>query len=119
MAASFDGLLLVSPHEPLWVYAELALEPKGLPVRYFASAKEALFWLRDHTPKAILLDTDLGVDPFAVASRIRHVRRLKEVPVAVLIPPSEKLRTTAEVVRVQAMEKPLTREKLYRFLGLA
>ena len=28
-------------------------------------------------------------------------------------------RTTAEVVRVQAMEKPLTREKLYRFLGLA
>ena len=102
MAASFDGLLLVSPHEPLWVYAELALEPKGLPVRYFASAKEALFWLRDHTPKAILLDTDLDVDPFAV-----------------LIPPSEKLRTTAEVVRVQAMEKPLTREKLYRFLGLA
>ena len=75
MAASFDGLLLVSPHEPLWVYAELALEPKGLPVRYFASAKEALFWLRDHTPKAILLDTDLDVDPFAVASRIRHVRR--------------------------------------------
>ena len=47
------------------------------------------------------------------------MRRLKEVPVAVLIPPSEKLRTTAEVVRVQAMEKPLTREKLYRFLGLA
>lgn len=118
MAASFDGLLLVSPHEPLWVYAELALEPKGVSVRYFASAKEALFWLRDHTPKAILLDTDLDVDPFA-ASRIRHVRRLKEVPLAVLIPPSEKLRTTAEVVRVQAIEKPLTREKLYRFLGLA
>jgi hypothetical protein len=37
----------------------------------------------------------------------------------VLISPTEKLRTTAEVVRVVALEKPLTREKLYRFLGLA
>jgi hypothetical protein len=46
------------------------------------------------------------------------VKRLKSVPIAALIPPSEKLRTTAEVVRVTAIEKPLTREKLFRFLGL-
>lgn len=58
------------------------------------------------------------MDPFAVAARIRHVRRLKEVPLAVLIEPTEKLRTTAEVVRVMAIEKPLTRDKLFRFLGL-
>jgi len=53
-----------------------------------------------------------------VASRIRHVRRLKPVPVAVLISPSERHRTTAEVIRVLPIEKPLTREKLLGFLAL-
>ena len=87
-------------------------------MRHFDNAKEGLFWLVDNTPRHILLDEDLDLDPFSVANRIRHVRRLKSVPIAVLIPPSEKLRTTAEVVRVKAIEKPLTREKLFHFLDL-
>ncbi len=108
----------MSRNEALRAYLELVLMEKGIPLVHFDSAKEGLFWLVDHTPRAILLDTDLDVDPFSVAARIRHVRRLKEVLLGVIIEPQEKLRTTAEVVRVKALEKPLTREKLLRFLQL-
>jgi len=117
VAAEFPGLLLLSRNEALRAYVDLVLSEWGLSLRHFDSAREGLFWLLDHTPRHILLDQDLDVDPFAVAVRIRHVKRLKNVPVAVLISPSEKLRTTAEVVRVVAIEKPLNREKLQRFLG--
>ncbi|WP_018461672.1 hypothetical protein [Thermus oshimai] len=116
MAALSDALLFMSRNEALRAYLELVLMEKGIPVVYFDSAREGLFWLVDHTPRAILLDTDLDVDPFAVASRIRHVRRLKDIPLGVIIEPQEKLRTTAEVVRVRPLEKPLTREKLLGFL---
>ena len=118
MAAEYPGLLLLSRNEALRAYTELVLAERGIPVRYFDSAREGLFWLVENTPRHILLDEDLDVDPFAVAARIRHVKRLRTVPLAVLISPTEKLRTTAEVVRVKAIEKPLTREKLFRFLGL-
>ncbi|WP_448570004.1 response regulator [Thermus sp.] len=118
MAAEFPGFLLLSRNEALRAYVDLVLSERGLPLRYFDSAKEGLFWLLDNTPRYILLDQDLDLDPFAVAARIRHVKRLKNVPVAVLISPSEKLRTTAEVVRVTALEKPLNREKLFVFLGI-
>jgi DNA-binding response OmpR family regulator len=119
VAAEYPGLLLLSRNEALRAYTELVLAERGIPVRYFDSAREGLFWLVENTPRHILLDEDLDVDPFAVAARIRHVKRLRTVPLAVLISPTEKLRTTAEVVRVVALEKPLTRGKLYRFLGLA
>jgi DNA-binding response OmpR family regulator len=118
VAAEYPGLLLLSRNEALRAYVDLVLSERGIPVRHFDSAKEGLFWLVDNTPRHILLDEDLDLDPFSVANRIRHVKRLKSVPIAVLISPSEKLRTTAEVVRVTAIEKPLTREKLFRFLGL-
>ncbi|MGQ9753940.1 MAG: hypothetical protein ACUVQD_04705, partial [Thermaceae bacterium] len=39
------------------------------------------------------------------------------LPVAVLIPPDEKLKTTAEIVRVRMIEKPLTRDKLLSLLN--
>ena len=118
MASDYPGLLLLSRNEALRAYVDLVLSERDVPVRHFNLAREGLFWLLDYTPRHILLDQDLDVDPFAVAARILHVRRLKEVPLAVLIEPTEKLRTTAEVVRVMAIEKPLTRDKLFRFLGL-
>ena len=118
MATDYPGLLLLSRNEALRAYVDLVLSERDVPVRHFNLAREGLFWLLDHTPRYVLLDQDLDVDPFAVAARIRHVRRLKEVPLAVLIEPTEKLRTTAEVVRVMAIEKPLTRDKLFRLLGL-
>nr|WP_279232086.1 response regulator [Thermus albus] len=99
-------------------YVDLVLSEQGISLRHFDLAREGMFWLVEHTPRYILLDQDLDLDPFAVAARIRHVRRLKEIPLAVLIEPSEKLRTTAEVVRVTAIEKPLNRDRLFRFLGL-
>ncbi|AEV15998.1 MAG: response regulator [Thermus sp.] len=119
MAAEYPGLLLLSRSPALRAYVELVLSEAQVPVAYFDSAREGLFWLLDHTPRHILLDEDLDVDPFAAAIRIKHVKRLKDIPLAILISPSEKLRTTAEVVRVVPVEKPLTREKLYRFLGIA
>ncbi|MGC8904305.1 response regulator [Thermus sp.] len=117
MAADYPGLLLLSRNQALRAYVELVLSERGVPVQAFDLAREGLFWL--NTPRHILLDEDLDVDAFAVAARIRHVRRLKEVPLAILISPQEKLRTTAEVVRVTPIEKPLTREKLFRFMGLS
>jgi DNA-binding response OmpR family regulator len=119
VAADYPGVLLLSRNEALRAYVEMALLGTDIPLRYFDLAREGLFWLLDHTPRAILLDEDLDLDAFAVAARIRHVKRLKEVPVAVLISPSEKQRTTAEVVRVVPLEKPLSREKLLRFLRLS
>ncbi|GAB5602158.1 transcriptional regulator [Thermus sp. FJN-A] len=119
MAADYPGLLLLSRNEALRAYVDLILSERGIPVRHFNLAREGLFWLLDHTPSHVLLDEDLDVDPFSAAARIRHVKRLKHVPVGILIAPSEKMRTTAEVVRVTPIEKPLTREKLFRFLGLS
>lgn len=112
MAEPYPGVLLMSRNQAARAYLELLFEGKGIPVISFDSAREGLFWLRDHTPRLILLDHDLDLDPFSVAARIKHVRRLKEVPLAVMIPKDEKLKTTAEVVRVQVIEKPLTRDKL-------
>ncbi len=112
MAEPYPGVLLLSRNQAVRAYLELLLEGMALSLMHFDSAREGLFWLRDYTPKLILLDQELDLDPFSVAARITHVRRLKGVPVAVLIAPDERLKTTAEVVRVRAIEKPLTREKL-------
>ena len=112
VAEPYPGVLLLSRNQAVRAYLELLLEGMGLSLMHFDSAREGLFWLRDYTPKLILLDQELDLDPFSVAARITHVRRLKEVPVAVLIAPDERLKTTAEVVRVRVIEKPLTREKL-------
>lgn len=116
MAQPFSGLLLLSTNPALRAYLDLVLSEQGIPLAYFDTAREGLFWLLEHTPRGILVDQDLDLDPFAVAARIKHVRRLKEVPLAVLIPTNEVLKTTAEVVRVQFIEKPLTREKILAFL---
>ncbi len=116
MAAPFPGLLLLSANPALRAYVDLVLSERGVPVAYFDTAREGLFWLLDNTPRYILIDQELDLDPFAVAARIKHVRRLKAVPLAVLIPRDAKLKTTAEVVRVRDIEKPLTREKLLAWL---
>ena len=116
MASLFPGLLLLSTNLALRAYVELLLSERGMPLAYFDTAREGLFWLVDHTPRCILIDQDLDLDPFAVAARINHVRRLKDVPLALLISPDERLKATAEVVRVKAIEKPLNREKLGAWL---
>lgn len=91
MAEPYPGVLLMGRNQAVRAYLELLFEGKGMPVKSFDSAREGLLWLRDHTPKLILLDHDLDPDPFSVAARIKHVRRLKGVPLAVMIPKDEKL----------------------------
>ncbi len=64
---------------------EMLLSVDGYEVAKVADGREALAWLREHTPDLAILDVVMPhLSGIEVCSRMKRVRRLKEVPVIIL-----------------------------------
>jgi len=113
-----NNVLVVTPSLTLRALLELSTEEQGVTARFCEKAQEGLDFLKTHTPKAVVLDDSIDIDPFAIASRLKMSRRLREVPVILLITEGdERARLTAEISRVDhVISKPLDRKSFSSIL---
>lgn len=109
--------LLITPNNTIQALLEIAVEEEGLQAISFVAAQPGLQFLKDNTPQLIVLDEGLEPDAFAIASRLKMIKRLKEVPVVLLMgEENDRTRLTAEISRVDHIfAKPIDRK---RFKGL-
>jgi len=68
---------------------DVLLSGDDLDVKLVASGQEALVYLREHTPAAMLLAVELpGIDGFTLCQKAKAVQRLSRVPVALIANPA-------------------------------
>lgn len=113
-----NKVLIVTSSQTLRALLELVIEEQGIEAQSCGSAKEGLDYLRAHTPRAIVLDDAIEIDPFSIASRLKMSRRLREVPVVLFITDgNERIKLTAEFTRVDyVLSKPLDRKAFANIL---
>lgn len=106
--------LLITPNNTIQALLEIAVEEEGLQAISFIAAQPGLQFLKDNTPQLIVLDEGLEPDAFAIASRLKMIKRLKEVPVVLLMgEENDRTRLTAEISRVDHIfAKPIDRKRL-------
>ncbi len=67
------------------VVVEMLLSVDGHDVVKVADGREALAWLKEHTPDLAILDVAMPhLSGIEVCSRMKRVRRLQDVPVIIL-----------------------------------
>ncbi|MCS7059027.1 MAG: response regulator [Meiothermus sp.] len=117
-APQTEKILVVTSSPALRALLELCLEEQGFQGEFYERAQQALEFLKAQTPRAIVLDDAIEIDPFSIASRLKMSRRLREVPVVLLLSDSdERAKLTAEFVRVEhVLSKPLDRKALSNIL---
>ena len=111
-AAVLNNVLVVTKSLTLRALLELSIEEQGVEALFCEKAQEGLDFLKSNTPKAIVLVGQIDIDPFSIASRLKMSRRLREVPVILLVGESdERAKLTAEISRVDhVISKPLDRK---------
>ncbi len=111
-AVHIDKVLVVTSSLTLRALLELAIEEQGVEAQFYEKAQEGLDFLKAHTPRAIVLDDGIEIDPFSIASRLKMSRRLREVPVVLFIGDSDdRTKLTAEFARVEhVLSKPVDRK---------
>ena len=83
MAAS--TILIADDDEGHRSLLDMLLSLDGHEIVSVANGREALDWLRDHTPDLAVLDVHMPhVDGIDVCQRMRQVSRLRRVPVIIL-----------------------------------
>jgi CheY-like chemotaxis protein len=104
--------ILVADDEPaVRNLLEMILGSDGHTVVAVADGKEALTYLKDHTPDLIVLDINMpfisGID---VCSRVKRITRFQHTPVVILTAMNDqRTRDEAEGVKVDVfINKPLT-----------
>jgi len=107
-----NKVLVVTSSQTLRALLEMAIEEQGIEAQFFEKAKDGLDYLKAHTPRTIVLDDAIEIDPFSIASRLKMSRRLREVPVVLFIADNdERAKLTAEFARVEhVLSKPVNRE---------
>lgn len=116
--ATSPPILVVSPSPILKAQLELLVEELGLRWVSFSQAQEGLEFLKEHTPAAIILDEGLNPDAFAIAGRLKMIKRLRDVPLVLLVSEqNERTTITAEVSRVDhLLPKPIDHRRLKSLL---
>ena len=111
--------LVVSANPTMRAYLEVTLEAEGFHPQSLTDTGEALRYLKEHTPDLIVLDEDANGELKAMdlAWRIKRVRRLKDVPVVVLVSVAdERTQIAAQMARVdKLLTKPLTGREFRSF----
>jgi DNA-binding response OmpR family regulator len=117
-AVPSNKVLVVTSSQTLRALLELVIEEHGIEVQFHETAKEGLDYLKAHTPRAIVLDDAIEIDPFSIASRLKMSRRLREVPVVLLTTDGdERTKLTAEFARVDhVISKPVDRKAFSNIL---
>jgi CheY-like chemotaxis protein len=78
-------ILVADDQEGQLVLVDMLLSIEGYEIVTVQDGREALEWLSKNTPDAAVLDVQMPfVDGIEVCRRIKAVRRLKDVPVAIL-----------------------------------
>jgi CheY-like chemotaxis protein len=78
-------ILVADDQEGQLVLVDMLLSIEGYEVVTVQDGREALEWLSKNTPDAAILDVQMPfVDGIEVCRRIKAVKRLKHVPVAIL-----------------------------------
>lgn len=103
--------LVVSANTTLRAYLEVTLEAEGFQTTSLTEGAQALRYLKEHTPALIVLDEEVKSELSALdlAWRIKRVRRLKDVPVVVLVSSADqRTQVAAKMARVdKLLVKPL------------
>jgi len=98
---SNDALaLIVSPNLTLKAYLELVFEDFGLTPHTEPTLLGGLRFLKEHTPRVIVLDElhEEGLDSAGFVWRIKRVKRLRRVPTIQIVHGSnERERVTMEI----------------------
>ncbi len=118
-ASASNKVLVVTASPTLRALLELAIEEHGILGQYYDRAQDGLDFLKNFTPRAIVLDDVLEIDPFSIAARLKMSRRLREVPVILFVSESdEKAKLTAEFARVEhILTKPVDRKAFGNILN--
>jgi len=78
-------ILLAEDEASYAVVVEMLLEADGYQVAKVADGREALTWLKEHTPALAVLDVAMPhLSGLEVCARMKRVSRLKGVPVVIL-----------------------------------
>jgi CheY-like chemotaxis protein len=109
---SIPATILVADDEPaVRTLLEMILGSDGHTVVTVPDGKEALTYLKDHTPDLIVLDINMpfisGID---VCSRVKRIKRFQNTPVVILTAMNDQ-RTRDEAAGVKVdlfVNKPLT-----------
>ena len=104
--------LVVTANPTMRAYLEVTLEAEGFHAHSLSDTEEALRYLKEHTPDLIVLDEESKgrLSALDLAWRVKRVRRLKDVPVVVLVSsPDQRTKVAAQLARVdKLLTKPLT-----------
>ncbi|GIW24754.1 response regulator [Meiothermus sp.] len=111
-AVQSNKVLVITSSLTLRALLEMVIEEQGIEAQFYEKAQEGLEFLKAHTPRAIVLDDGIEIDPFSIASRLKMSRRLREVPVVLFIADSDdRTKLTAEFARVEhVLSKPVDRK---------
>ena len=111
--------LVVSAKGTFRALLEISLESAGFTTTSAVSSKDALLYLREHTPDLIVIDEEIKGDlaPLDLAWRVKRVKRLKDVPVIFTVTQkNERLEIAARMAKVDAvLEKPISARDFARF----
>jgi len=111
--------LIVTPHSALKAYLELALEEAGLKVDTVATLHEGLAYLKEHTPRLIVLDelSENDLDAAGFVWRVKRIKRLKHTPtIQIVHRASERDRMTMEISGADHIVELPIKDRLFREL---
>lgn len=78
-------ILVAEDHAGFRTVVSLVLGADNHDVHCVGDGREALAYLKDHTPDLIVLDIDMPfLDGIGVCERVKRISRLKRVPVVIL-----------------------------------
>ncbi|GEM87864.1 response regulator [Meiothermus granaticius] len=111
-AVQSESVLVITKSLTLRALLELSIEEQGVSAVFYEKAQQGLDYLKLNTPRAIILDDAIDIDPYSIASRLKMSRRLRDIPVILLMGESDdKSKLTAEFARVDhTLSKPLDRK---------
>ncbi len=113
--------IVVVTHSPaIQALLEMIFEEEELPGAFFTSPKEGLAFLKENTPMLIVLEDGLNPDAFTLASRIKMIPRLRQIPLVLLAEETDFTKTTAEISGVDhILSKPIDRKRFMALLQQA
>ncbi|WP_456409487.1 response regulator [Oceanithermus sp.] len=92
--------LIISPNPALKAYLELVFEEFGLAPHTEPTLLKGLHYLKEHTPRIIVLDElhEKGLDSAGFVWRIKRIKRLRRAPTIQIVHGSnERERITMEI----------------------
>jgi DNA-binding response OmpR family regulator len=110
--------VVITPSPTVRALLEMVLEQEGFKATFFATPHEALQLLRESVPSVLILDEGLEPDAFSVSGRLKMSRRLREMPILILVSEhDDRTRITAELSRVDhVIPKPFESRQLRSLL---